>query len=150
MEKEKNYVLGIIGALIGGLIASLPWIIFYVYLDMLWSLLAFPIAYGALKGYRLLNGKEDKKLPIIIAIISVVVITIVTLVIIPLLLLAQEGLNASFSNLEFLYQFSDFKAAILKDYILSLLFTVLGISGIIKQLKQTVTNNVLNSQDKSL
>jgi len=146
MEKEKNYVLGIIGALIGGLIASLPWIICYVYLEMLLSLLALPIAWGALKGYQLFKGKEDEKLPIIISIISIVVISVVTLVIIPLLLLAQEGLTVSFEMFQLLYEFNDFKSAIIKDYIFSLLFTILGISGIIKQLKQNVSAPNINEQ----
>ncbi|MBE6149687.1 MAG: hypothetical protein E7170_03060 [Firmicutes bacterium] len=148
MEKEKNYVLGIIGAIIGGLIASLPWIICYVYLEMLWSLLALPIAWVALKGYRLLNGKEDKKLPIIIGAISIIVITIVTLVIIPLLLLGQEGLPANFEMLKVLYEFDEFKSAIIKDYIFSLLFTVLGISGVISNLKKEVNNeNKIETQE---
>lgn len=141
MEKENNYILGIIGAFVGGLIASLPWIICYVYLDMLWSLLALFIAMGALKGYQILGGKEDKKLPLIIAIISIVVITIVTLIVIPLLLLAKEGL-ASIPNLKLLYQISDFKTAIMKDYIFSLLFTILGISGVITNIKNQIDQNV--------
>lgn len=141
MEKENNYLLGIIGAFVGGLIASLPWIICYVYLDMLWSLLALFIAMGALKGYQMLGGKEDKKLPLIIAIISIFVITIVTLIIIPLLLLAKEGL-ASISNLKLLYQMSSFKKAIMKDYIFSLFFTVLGISGVISNIKNQIDQNV--------
>lgn len=148
MEKEKNYVLGIIGAIIGGLIASLPWIICYVYLEMLWSLLALPIAWAALKGYRLLKGKEDKKLPIIIGAISIIDITIVTLVIIPLLLLAQEGLSVDFEMLKLLYEFDEFKSAIIKDYIFSLLFTVLGISGVISNLKKEVNNKEINTENQ--
>lgn len=143
METEnKNYIMGIIGALVGGLIASLPWIICYVYLEMLWSLLALPIAWGTLKGYQLLKGKEDKKLPIIISIISIVVITLVTLVIIPLLLLAQEGLSSNLDNLRLLYDYSNFRSAIIKDYIFSLLFTILGISGVISSVKNQVEQNV--------
>lgn len=148
MEKEKNYVLGIIGALIGGLIASLPWIICYVYLEMLWSLLALPIAWGALKGYRLLKGKENKKLPIIISLISVAVITIVTLVIIPLLLISQEGLPANLEMLQLLYEYEPFKSAIIQDYIFSLLFTVLGISGVIKQLKDEVSKTSVTENNE--
>ena len=37
--KGKNYVLGIIGGLIGGFIASNPWILMYVYGNMILSLL---------------------------------------------------------------------------------------------------------------
>ena len=144
--KNKNYVTGIIGALIGWIIASIPWIICYVYFDLIWSLLAIPIALGALKGYQLLKGKEDKKLPIIISIVSIVVITLVTLVIIPLLLLVQEGLSANFTTLKLLYQYSDFKGAILLDYFLALVFTGLGISGTIANIKKQVNNTTNNNQ----
>lgn len=151
MEVEnKNYIKGIIGGLIGGLIASLPWIICYVYLEMLWSLLALPIAWGALKGYQLLKGKEDKKLPIIITVISIVVITLVTLVIIPLLLLAQEGLTPDFETLKLLYEFEQFKSAIIKDYIFSLLFTILGISGAVSNIKSQIEGNTKNVKLSSI
>ena len=51
METNKKYLPGIIGALLGGLIASIPWILMYVYGEMMLSLLAIIIALGALKGY---------------------------------------------------------------------------------------------------
>ena len=100
---EKNYFNGILGAFIGGLIATLPWILAYVYGNMIIAALAVIIAIGALKGYQLLNGKVDKKLPIIIAIVSLLCVTISTLVIIPLLLLLKEGVGATFSNLKIFY-----------------------------------------------
>ncbi len=142
---KNNYITGILGAIAGGLIASLPWIIFYVYLDMLWSLLAIPIALGAFYGYKLFKGKVDKKLPIIISVISVLVITLVTLVIIPLLLLLKENLTANIEALKLLYSISEFKTNIIKDYIFSLLFTVLGIYGTIKNIKSSVENSNENS-----
>ena len=73
-KKEKGYLMGILGATIGGFIASLPWILVYVYGNMIFSLLALPIALGAWKGYQLLKGKQDGKLPYIVAIISLIVI----------------------------------------------------------------------------
>ncbi len=51
MEKEKNYFTGIIGGIIGGLIATLPWILMYVYGNMILSLLAIVVAIGVLKDY---------------------------------------------------------------------------------------------------
>lgn len=135
--KGKNYVLGIIGGLIGGFIASIPWILMYVYGNMILSLLAILIALGALKGYQIFKGKEDKNLPIFIIIISVIVVTIATLIIIPKLLIIKDGNSITLTDL---YNNSEFKTAIIKDYIISLIFTGLGISGVISSIKNKVNN----------
>ena len=136
----KKYVLGIIGALIGGLIATLPWILLYVYGNMMFSALAIIIAWASLKGYRLLKGKEDKWLPLIITVVSILSVTIATLIIIPLILLYNEGFNASFYNLKLLYESKDFLWAILKDFVIAVVFTFLGISGTVRILKEQVKN----------
>ena len=127
-------MLGIIGALIGGLIASIPWIVFYVYFKMLWSILAFPIAFFSYLGYKLFKGKQSNKLSLIITLISIFTITIVTLIIIPLLLLIKDGV--SLSNFQLLYKSTEFKKALFEDYIFSLLFTLLGISGLVVKINQ--------------
>ena len=111
--KGKNYVLGIIGGLIGGFIASIPWVLMYVYGNMILSLLAILIALGALKGYQIFKGKEDKNLPIFIIIISVIVVTIATLIIIPKLLIIKDGNSITLTDL---YNNSEFKNAIIKEY----------------------------------
>lgn len=138
MEENKSYITGIIGSLIGGLVASIPWILMYVYGEMILSLLAIIIAMGALKGYQLLKGKIDGKLPIIIIVVSIVCVTISTLLIIPCLLMAKEGIEINFDNLELLYEYDEFASAIMKDYLISLLFTFLGISGVVKSVKKQI------------
>ena len=50
--ENNNYILGILGAVLGGLVASIPWIIMYVYLEILWSFMALIIGYGAFIGYK--------------------------------------------------------------------------------------------------
>lgn len=144
MEENKNYVTGIMGALIGGLVASIPWILMYVYGEMILSLLAIIIAMGALKGYQLLKGKIDEKLPMIIIVVSVICVTISTLLIIPCLLMAKEGIEVSFGNLELLYEYDEFASAIIKDYVISLLFTFLGISGVVKSIKKQIYEGETN------
>ncbi|MBQ7031399.1 MAG: hypothetical protein IJN13_03395 [Bacilli bacterium] len=139
-EKQKGYLLGIVGALIGGLIGTIPWIILYVYANMIYSLLAFIVAMAALKGYELFKGKVDKKLPYIIGAISIICITIATLVIIPNLLLVKEIGTTSLANFKLLYADSEFAGAIIGDYIMSLLFTILGISGVFASIKKQVNN----------
>ncbi len=137
-EKNKSYVMGIVGALVGGTIATLPWILCYVYANMMWSIFAIFIAMGAVKGYELLKGKIDKKLPIIITVVSLVCITIATLFIIPQLLLLKEYGTTNMEMFKVLYSIDTFKKAIMHDYIFSLLFTVLGISGVVSSIKRCI------------
>ncbi len=142
-RKENNCLVGIIGAIIGGMIATLPWILCYVYANMMYAILTVIVAMGALKGYQLLKGKVDKKLPIIIAVISFVCITLATLVIIPNLLLIKETGGTSMELFKALYTVDEFKSAIMQDYIYTVVFTILGIWGVVaninKQIKDGAT-----------
>ena len=52
VAKKTSYFTGIIGALIGGIIASIPWVLVYVYGNMMLSLLAVLIAAGEFYGYK--------------------------------------------------------------------------------------------------
>lgn len=135
---KKNYLLGILGALIGGLIATIPWVLVYVYANMIYSILAIFVAMGALKGYQIFKGTIDKKLPIIIIIISLLSITIATLLIIPCLLMIKEDIAISVANLKLIYSNSDFITAMTRDFIISIVFTCLGISGVISSIKKQI------------
>lgn len=152
MKQRENYILGIIGGLIGGLVASIPWILMYIYGNMMFSALAIFIGIGSFYGYKLLNGKINDKLPLIVTILSILSVSIATLIIIPFLLLEKNGGDASFENLEFLYQNSEFVNAMIRDYIISIVFTLLGIHGVTSQLRKgeqpkfTVQNNVVQDE----
>ena len=140
-ETNNGYLFGIIGSILGGLVASLPWIIMYVYVEMMWSFMAFLIGYGAFLGYKLFKGKMDIKVPYIIGIVSIIVIIFTTLYVIPALLIIKEGLTPNFEILSLLYSNTEFKSAIIKDLIFAVLFTVLGVSGIFKTLKNQAKND---------
>ena len=139
-ETNNGYLFGIIGSILGGLVASLPWIIMYVYVEMMWSFMAFLIGSGAFLGYKLFKGKMDIKVPYIIGIVSIMVIIFTTLYVIPALLIIKEGLTPNFEILSLLYSNTEFKSAIIKDLIFAVLFTVLGVSGIFKTLKNQAKN----------
>lgn len=139
MENKKNYILGFIGGLLGGFIATIPWILMYVYGNMILSLLAIVIALGVLKGYQLFKGKVDSKLPVIIIVISIICVTVSTLIIIPLLLINKEDQIVSIDNLKILYDYQPFVDAIIKDYIISLIFTFLGISGVVANVRKQIS-----------
>ena len=57
MDNVKKYVMGIFGGILGGLIASIPWILMYVYGNMIVQILSVVIAMGVLKGYQMFHGK---------------------------------------------------------------------------------------------
>ncbi len=139
-EQKKSIVLGIIGAIIGAMIATIPWVLMYVYGEMILSLLAILIAMGALMGYQLFKGKITKQLPIIISIISLIMVVVATLVVIPLLLLGKENLPMTWNNVEILYQSTEFKNALFKDLAISVAFTILGISGVIANIKKQLAD----------
>ena len=126
--KKPTYMKGIIGSFIGGMIASIPWIWIYVYGQEIYTIFALIIATGALIGYQLFKAKVDKKLPFIIAGISQLCVTIATLIIIPLLLLTQYGGSLSLLNLKILYGDPTFVRPLMKDYIVSILYTIVGMS----------------------
>lgn len=138
-KKNENLFLGIVGGCIGGAIATIPWVVMYVYGNMILSLLAIIIAMGVLFGYKKFHGPMNKSLPWIIAIISVVAVVIATLLVIPGLLLVKEGLSFNINNIKLLYAYEPFKTAIIKDLMISVLFTFLGISGTISSVKKQVS-----------
>lgn len=134
----KNYVFGILGGLVAGFIAAVPWVLMYVYGNFILSILAAVIASGFLFGYRKCKGPINKSTPWVIGIASVVIVIITTLVIIPLLTLGKEGFDASFDNLQILYQSSEYVSAITKDLIISIIFTFLGIGGVLGKIKDEI------------
>lgn len=131
----NNYIKGIVGGFLGGLVASIPWIIIYIYGSMLLSILAGVIGYGVYYGYNKFNGRVDRNLPMIITVISLLVVVLVNSVIIPMILLFQTGYQASFENLMLLYSNVSFCGIIVKDLVVSIIFTFIGISSLTKQLK---------------
>ena len=141
MEEKNTYLLAIVGSLIGGILLTVPWILVYVYGNMMFSVLAVFIAWGALKGYTLCKGKINDKLPTIITVISLLSVTVAVLVIIPLMLLYKEGYDVNLRNFEILYNSPDFTSALTRDYIISIVFTFLGISGIVSNIKRQILSN---------
>ena len=149
VKKEGSYLTGIIGAIIGGAIATIPWVLAYVYGNVMLSLLAVLIGAGEFYGYKIFRGKIDKKLPIIIMVLAIIIVTIVTLLVIPALLLQKENMTVSFNSIRNLYTYNNFSSGIIRDYIISVLFTVLGAGVIAANIKKQLVN-VENPKDLKL
>ena len=148
MDVKENRALAILCSLLGGLIGTIPWILIYVYGGMIVAILAIFIAMAAWKGYTLAKGKVDKKVPIIIVLVSIISVTLATFIIIPALLLLKENGSVSIDAIKELYQYDEFTGGIIRDYLISLLFTALGISGVITTMKNQIrTGKKVNLMD---
>lgn len=138
VETSGNYFTGIIGAIIGGAIGAVPWIIAYIYGNMMIALLAILIAGGAYYGYKLFKGKITKKVTIIITIISIIIVALVTLLIIPAILIHTEGMNTNMATIQYLYQDEEFKAGIIKDTLIAIVFTIVGAAVVNASIKKDI------------
>ena len=139
-------VFSILGSIIGAIIFSIPWIISYVYLNYMVVVLASLIGFGALWFYKLFKGEVNKNTVYVIITASFIAITLSTFVIIPLMLMAKENIIISFSNFKNIYSLDNFLSSLIGDYIISLLFTILGISGIIRSIKNKDNKDNINKE----
>ena len=145
---NENYITGILGAIIGGFIGAVPWILAYIYGNMMIAILAIFIAGGAYYGYKIFKGKVTKKLPIFIMLISVIIVAIISLLVIPIILIHTEGINVSIQAIKYLYQDSEFTVAILKDAVIAVVFTIIGGGVITSNIKKELEEGTVQNREK--
>lgn len=78
-----NYALGILGGILGGLVATIPSILTIWFAETIYSLLFALIPLGVYYGYKLFGGKLDRTplvLSIVLAVLSVYFIQIVLII----------------------------------------------------------------------
>lgn len=141
---KNNYLLGTIGALIGAFVGTIPWFLFYTLVNLMIVWAAILIAIASYYGYKITKAKIDKKLPVIITICSMVSIIVTTLVVIPIIALSKSDMSISFDNFKLVYEYSGF----MHDFIISILFTGLGISGVVANLYKQIKDGVSASDIK--
>ena len=145
-KASGNYFTGIIGAIIGGAIGAVPWIIAYIYGNMMIALLAILIAGGAYYGYKICKGKITKKVTIIITIISIIIVALVTLLIIPVILIHTEGMNTNLATIQYLYQDEEFTSGIIRDTLIAIVFTAVGVAVVNSSIKKDLEEGVTNKE----
>ena len=145
-KASGNYFTGIIGAIIGGAIGAVPWIIAYIYGNMMIALLAILIAGGAYYGYKICKGKITKKVTIIITIISIIIVALVSLLIIPVILIHTEGMNTNLATIQYLYQDEEFTSAIIRDTLIAIVFTAVGVAVVNSSIKKDLEEGVTNKE----
>lgn len=136
-----SYLAGFFGALLGGLLGSALWA-GLMYVGFIAGLVGFVIGFLAEKGYRLLKGKEGKgKLFILIAVILLCVAfgTLLGEYVVTAKAMHEEGLSHVPTMDFFLYllrEEPEFRTAIVKDFLLGLLFAGLGVFGLLARTRR--------------
>lgn len=127
VKKKESYFLGIIGAIVGGIIATIPLAFGYANSEFIF-LLAITIVVPFLEfyGYKWLKGKIDNKLPIILMILTIFVVSIMIFAFLPATLLIKFRLPINFEEINAIYANRNIVINLLEDYLLSLVFGVLG------------------------
>lgn len=126
--KKENYFLGIIGAIIGGLILAIPLAI--TYMQTTWIallILTVLIPFFEFYGYKLFRGKIDKKLSIILSTITIVIVLIMALLVFPIILLTKSNLAISMETINNIFKSSRIQFSIVQDGLISLVFAMLGV-----------------------
>jgi hypothetical protein len=139
--EEKNYVTGIIGAFLGGLVGVIPWVIVNVYLNLYASILDLLIGKLSLRGYFIFKGKIGQPTKWIIAVITFLSVIIAELACLAVLMI-QNGAPVSLTN--YIISFTDPEMAkwVFIDIAIGLVMAFLGISSIFRQLKYQADTEV--------
>ena len=114
--ETKRYIKATIGGFLGGALLSLPWILVLIFAPIRIPFLAFFIAFGVDRGYRLFKGRVNQKMPKFVIGISIFVLVLIYFVIFPLLFGSLENV------LDPLYW-----KVMLRETIISLVFAGFGI-----------------------
>ena len=122
-----NYVLGILGAIVGAMVGAIPTLLLMVFANRLSAWLYALIPLGAYYGYKLCKGKMTKG----VIIPAVVVVSLLMVLVVELaatfILVGREYGWMGFGEFISLYFRAMGIGDILKDIAMPLVFTVLGI-----------------------
>lgn len=153
-ERKESYFLGSIGGIIGGILISIPLIFGYTYSESIFVLsTAMLIPFFEFYGYKWFKGKINNKFPTILLILTIISILVMIFIFIPVVLLIKSNLPISFGTIRNLYKNNNVLMNMLQDFLISLVFALLGvyIVGVIikrKLLLEVSDINLFSSDNK--
>ena len=118
-----RYIKDSIGGVLGGIIFALPWLLIITFSSISLPFFSFLIATGVNKGYRLLKGRVNKKLPRFIIGISAFILVLIYFLYFPLI----------FGGLHNILEMSYWKM-MMREMIISLVCAVVGIYKVVEDI----------------
>lgn len=132
--EEKNYLSGFIGAILGGIICSIPWIVVQSFLQRIAAVLAFIIGIGALKGYYLLKGRLGPFTRWIVAFATIVSVAFAVYASLAIEMVMND-IPLSMQNYILVLDIPEVADTVRGNLIMSMVMAALGIIGLFKNLK---------------
>lgn len=143
--QNGSYVTGILGAILGALIASVPTLLTTWFLERIYALLFILIPLGAYHGYRLLRGKMNKMVGVVTVIISLLMPFVMDQILFYLVVATSFGIVPSLLETVPLY----FQYYTPKDMLVSMgmsyVFLLVGLWGTFRQITRTSTHEVTDA-----
>ncbi len=147
-----SYITGFVGALLGAIVGSLPWLIV---LQMGWMVgwLAFLIGFFSLLGYKLLRGaKKTWFANVAVFTTSIIVIIAMNFVYLIIEMNKIDGLSITMDSIKLVVELINVDGEFTRDIIMSLVIGIIGLIGINKQVSQYTNpvQQVNNDETKNM
>lgn len=142
-DLQGNYFLGILGGILGGIIACIPSILTIWFMERIYGLLYALIPLGIYYGYKLCKGKLNK-VAVAVTIVLSVVLALSIDVIIVVMSFVSEGIPLEWMFLAL--SDSEMISALAVENIKSLLFVALGIWIAWAQISKTAKTPVIGME----
>ena len=149
-KRKGSYISGTIGAILGGLVAIIPWVLTYILADnMVIPVLATLIPMGVFLGYKIFRGKVRKPFRNIVIVVSLLIIISLTTIICPSILLIQSGYTITWANVTGLYSDTraDVRKVIIEDTVAGLAFGIIGIVLVVAFLINRKLKEIINKEE---
>lgn len=143
--EDKNYFLGFIGAFIGGIVCSIPWILVQAYLSRVAAVLAAFIGIGSLKAYYIFKGKLGRGTRWIIGLCTLISVVVAQFGAIAIEMV-QNDIPLQYESFVLLFSFPEITRSFIGNLALSLFMAFLGIIRLFINLKGNAKSVMPNIQ----
>lgn len=142
---QGSYVTGLVGALLGAFVGSIPSILTIWFLERIWALLYALIPLCAYWGYKLLRGKRTRGSVVLVIIASILALFAMEQVHFYMLIVDYWGVWPSiFATIPYYFELMT-PADIIGDMAMSFVFLALGIWIVFRQINTTSQDEVADA-----
>lgn len=143
-DLNGNYFTGIIGGLLGGLLACVPNLLTIWFMESIYSLLYALIPLGVYFGYKKFGGKMNKVSIVVTCVISLALAPVIDVMVVAISFAAN---GIPLDRIGRLFRGNQFASVMLPEMLKSLIFVALGIYFVWSKISRTAHTEVAEIRD---